>query len=452
MLERPAEVTEQLAALASESEEGGLDPRQAAQRILSIAPDHAPSHLLLALAMRQDGDMEGAEAMHWKAIEGAPCTAVYYLTLEETLRPRDGIDHPLLRRLRRMALQKLGGADEIQPIVAEIFHDSAGEGTAKESWDFFDPETYRILLAMSEVSEKLDDGPESDRLLPYRALADLQQQAISAVEPKTLDEILDNRERCLPLLRAAFREWVEGPSDLGHDALCLMMAIMGDIGGAEDMEDLWELFGYDDLAMFGHAHFALYRLGQRMPEAALAEIRKRTPGASVALRCGFAEQLVALPNVEGLTEALLDLLDDLSETKHEDDGYLLMLVTHGLAALGKTVQVQEVMARNVRRLSKQGRRWFEETIEAEEFLPLIVRDGIDQLDIENVVLERELLEEEDEDEDPFSEEEEDDEEFVEPVIKPVLPGRNEACWCGSGKKYKKCHLPADEDAARKGDA
>jgi hypothetical protein len=26
----------------------------------------------------------------------------------------------------------------------------------------------------------------------------------------------------------------------------------------------------------------------------------------------------------------------------------------------------------------------------------------------------------------------------------VRPGRNEACWCGSGRKYKKCHLQEDE--------
>ena len=25
-----------------------------------------------------------------------------------------------------------------------------------------------------------------------------------------------------------------------------------------------------------------------------------------------------------------------------------------------------------------------------------------------------------------------------------LPGRNDECWCGSGKKYKKCHLDFDE--------
>ncbi len=24
------------------------------------------------------------------------------------------------------------------------------------------------------------------------------------------------------------------------------------------------------------------------------------------------------------------------------------------------------------------------------------------------------------------------------------PERNDLCWCGSGKKYKKCHLPEDD--------
>ena len=30
----------------------------------------------------------------------------------------------------------------------------------------------------------------------------------------------------------------------------------------------------------------------------------------------------------------------------------------------------------------------------------------------------------------------------------TAPGRNEPCHCGSGKKYKQCHLAADEAAAR----
>jgi len=29
----------------------------------------------------------------------------------------------------------------------------------------------------------------------------------------------------------------------------------------------------------------------------------------------------------------------------------------------------------------------------------------------------------------------------------IKPGRNEPCWCGSGKKYKKCHLPEETKKA-----
>ena len=27
----------------------------------------------------------------------------------------------------------------------------------------------------------------------------------------------------------------------------------------------------------------------------------------------------------------------------------------------------------------------------------------------------------------------------------LLPQRNEPCWCGSGTKYKKCHLEEDQE-------
>jgi uncharacterized protein YecA (UPF0149 family) len=33
-------------------------------------------------------------------------------------------------------------------------------------------------------------------------------------------------------------------------------------------------------------------------------------------------------------------------------------------------------------------------------------------------------------------------------IRPaILPGRNEPCWCGSGRKYKKCHHSKDQEKA-----
>jgi len=38
--------------------------------------------------------------------------------------------------------------------------------------------------------------------------------------------------------------------------------------------------------------------------------------------------------------------------------------------------------------------------------------------------------------------------YVQAADRPARPGRNEACWCGSAKKYKKCHLDEDENEAR----
>jgi hypothetical protein len=38
------------------------------------------------------------------------------------------------------------------------------------------------------------------------------------------------------------------------------------------------------------------------------------------------------------------------------------------------------------------------------------------------------------------------------TVKPAKPdniGRNDPCYCGSGKKYKKCHLQEDEAAEHK---
>jgi hypothetical protein len=31
---------------------------------------------------------------------------------------------------------------------------------------------------------------------------------------------------------------------------------------------------------------------------------------------------------------------------------------------------------------------------------------------------------------------------------PQKIGRNDLCWCGSGKKYKHCHLRGDESKSR----
>ncbi len=38
---------------------------------------------------------------------------------------------------------------------------------------------------------------------------------------------------------------------------------------------------------------------------------------------------------------------------------------------------------------------------------------------------------------------------ADPLVRLKQTGRNDPCPCGSGKKYKKCHLREDEDAEHK---
>ena len=33
-------------------------------------------------------------------------------------------------------------------------------------------------------------------------------------------------------------------------------------------------------------------------------------------------------------------------------------------------------------------------------------------------------------------------------VAAAAPGRNESCWCGSGLKYKRCHMSSDQSRPR----
>jgi len=141
-------------------------------------------------------------------------------------------------------------------------------------------------------------------------------------------------------------------------------------------------------------------------------------------------------------EAAPELLRGFSDfTEHGDAAYLLMAVEHVLYERGQRAQDLALMAHYEGLLPAHDRKWLRE--ERAGFVPNLVREEIDQLDIEDVVLHRVYMDDE-------GEEDEEEEEGYEdePVRRPVKPGRNDPCWCGSGKKYKKCHLVSDEEEER----
>ncbi|MGO9257552.1 MAG: SEC-C metal-binding domain-containing protein [Bryobacteraceae bacterium] len=445
---------------------GKIDADTAVERLQELGTD-AVVCLVRGNERQKAGDLDGAEWWFWKGLDLQPNQFTFYLSLNEMRRRRDP-NNPLSPRLVELALWKLGVAEEIKPEVAEHFRASIGT----TELDYSDPETYRMLATVQEVQRKKKEEPPevAERLLPYLLLNDLQQQAPSMVEARVVNELKENAARSAPLLWAALRDWALHPKALDPKAVAMFVAMLGEIGGVELLPDLLELATSTDADIFLHANWAICRLGQRFPEQVLAGFRDAAPDARPALRCGIAEHVALLPDeldIQPVAQALLDGFRSFAKT--DDAAYLLLVV---LFAFGqrKDERGAALLGRYGDMLPKKGREWMLQMVESEDgFMPRLMAQEIDLSDIDDVCIERTLMDDEededDEDEDEDDEDldedlDDDDEEFDEededeeeddwepsmPVVAPPKPGRNDPCWCGSGKKYKKCHLTADEEA------
>jgi SEC-C motif len=376
--------------------------------------------------------------------------------LADVLRRRDP-EGGLSKHLVQMALWKLSCSDEIPASAIDLFR---GFFDGKD-WDFTDPETYFTFATMWEIGNRETSLPPevSERLLPYQLLTELQRQTPTVVDRDLVRDILANSGRCAPLWRAALREWARDQDSVSAKTLGLITALLGELAGPDVLDDLLDLSTYNDQPLFLHTHWAIWRIGQRYPCEALAVFRAAIPGASVGIRCGLANHLSLLPDDAGIEPALAELLEGFrSHAREEDAAYLLLAVVDALARRNLDLQGQALLAQYEPMLSRRQQKWLREILTSEEgFVQTLVREELDQLDINDICVGRALMDDEEEEEDgedgeaseeEGEEDEADFEEPPEPRVAPMKPGRNEPCWCGSGKKYKKCHLAADEDAER----
>ena len=258
-------------------------------------------------------------------------------------------------------------------------------------------------------------------------------------------------EVCLPVWRAALRAWARDETETRLEILAFLVAFLGEFAGPDFLEDLWELADMQDTGLFLHANWALWRMGQRFPAEMLASLLAAIPDARPSLRCGMAEHLSLMHGMEGVEAALLELVKDFPQlSKDVNASYLLVAVADALTQTGHPERAAELFAKYERLLDKEGRRWVRETLDsADGFVPRFVGEGLLDLDIEDVCLSHALIAEDDGRHHDFDDDEfEEEDDLDEPEAALPKPGRNEPCWCGSGKKYKKCHLDADEEAAR----
>ena len=273
----------------------------------------------------------------------------------------------------------------------------------------------------------------------------------------------------------------EHPNTVHPKAIAMFVAMLGEIGGIELLPDLLELAINPDSDILLHTNWAICRLGQRFPAEVLEEFRKRAADASLAVRCVIAEQLVLAPAEMDIPPVARALLNGFRLLARQGDAPYLLLTVAFAMELHQAGAGAPLILRCAEMLPRKSQEWLSREVETEtSFVPRLAQHALDELEIEDVCIDRSLMDEEDdgdddeqededfeddeddeddedsdeEDEDEDLDDEEDEEEDEEldeapqSVIAAPRPGRNDPCWCGSGKKYKKCHLAADELAAR----
>src|SRR2546425_5954884 len=198
MLFIPEDVEEAMGRLMDSP---GIDPVTRARRLLELWPGFAPARLLLGVDLSRSGKVDEAESALWDALGRDPCEAACYFALADIRMARNQGDL-LAKRLHHLGLWKLALLDEVPPHFQDVFAETLG-GDASE------PEAYELMATREENELKgaIDPPEVAGRLRPFRLLNDLQRGGPNGLGPATLQQIIEHKAECEPILRNALRAW-----------------------------------------------------------------------------------------------------------------------------------------------------------------------------------------------------------------------------------------------------
>jgi hypothetical protein len=215
---------------------------------------------------------------------------------------------------------------------------------------------------------------------------------------------------------------------------------------------LLDLPSSDEVDVAGVAEWALTRIIEKRPEEA-ARVMAETAATSLSSpRVAIAQQLIHRSDIDPQGTIYERLFENFERVERErrDDAFQVLL-SIGLVLRGKTVVElgRGLLRRLGHLLSRDCRRVVDELLTEFSTRPPVPGPpepaepspwSIYQICNGEVDWETEMANDEIAG---------DDEEYIpDPIQRQALPGRNDPCWCGSGKKYKKCHLDSDEQRER----
>jgi uncharacterized protein YecA (UPF0149 family) len=291
-----------------------------------------------------------------------------------------------------------------------------------------------------------------------RELVDRLVAAGEWPEPQLLEDILTQGEAAVESLREVIRRDVSGWPD--EAAVCFAVDMLGTLGAVAAIPDLIQLFHRYENETVQSASTTLGRLGALAVDPALSVVRdgslgwySRSEASTAAILAAGNDPELRARVAATLRELLAKYVAERDELDGQDDyemaSSLVLDLTHLadpearelIAAAFKANIVEPLM------INQEDVDYYYDRGPAEVEQPE-PRDWLEEY--------KDLYEEEMESRKAPREPEPGLRADRGPLLEipePIAPyqhseprvGRNDPCWCGSGKKYKNCHLQQDRE-------
>jgi tetratricopeptide (TPR) repeat protein len=418
--------------LLEQVQEGRITMEQMLERVLALDEKDSLALEYLAQYHAHTGELDTAEQYCWRAVEADPVLSLPWLTLYSMADERNF--EPALRN----GMLELGARKTLRdPHALERF-----VSVAKDNPLPGDMQPQEYLDAAATVFEPgRDDPPEiAARLQPYRLIDELVETAFEGLDEGLIEAILAEGSRCLPLLVGVLRAYAYHRLEDNTEAVA-SAALLGEIGDPAAVPALVEFCGLPDEEISDAAHWGLRRLAQQRPEETVRAVREMLPSNDFEVRIAVTLALHDLPPQPDQTEMLVGLLDGLEafEKSRRHELFVAVGTTLLVHDPSSAPRVWSLLDRYDALLPKRTRKEMKDASQAISALQSL-KDEEPSRPPELTVYDFCSGAPEQE------EEEEEEPQAAAPAPRHATPGRNDPCWCGSGKKYKKCHREADEQA------
>jgi hypothetical protein len=382
---------------------GKLSEAEAYREALAADPDDPRALRLLALLAEEEGDFAAAASLAWRWL------------------PADPLSHEAFRLIGRLLARD----------PAQSARSAAYLALGKEKLHF-DPEAEKEAAdeEQSPAAPAEEPADVAREMEPHRLLHTMWTASTGEIEHDVIERVIARGAAMQPLLLGVLNLWGEDLLDDVDEALVARsLVLLGECGGASAIGTVANFLSTDDSTLRDAASWALQRFAARYPVETLDAVAARVAGADIydlAATAQHLPQLPAGPERDAIAAAITARAGSFDD---EENGALAAsLIMAGYLMEGAASPLAAAMEReygkHVPREMRAGLADLKQHVsEQGPYQP-----GDDVHSVYEVCC-------------PGFEVIEEDEPHVRSGPKI---GRNDPCWCGSGKKYKKCHLAADE--------